>query len=72
MPKQISAGASSVHQSQQLSVLLPNQQTRRDVKPMAEQIKKENLLTCASKILQEEHHHQHWSQVTKGEMQGKK
>eukprot|EP00957_Ditylum_brightwellii_P023576 1779547-Ditylum_brightwellii.AAC.1 len=67
MPKQISAGASSVHQSQQLSFLLANQQTRRHVKPMVEQIRKENPLTCASVILQKEHYHQHMSQVTKGE-----
>ena len=72
MPKQISACASSAHLKQQQSDLLPNQQRRRHVKLVGEQIMKENLLTCTSIILQKKHHHQHLSQVTKGESMERK
>ena len=72
MPKQISVCASSAHLKQQQSDLLPNQQRRRHVKLVGEQIMKENLLSCASIILQKKHHHQHLSQVTKGENRERK
>eukprot|EP00957_Ditylum_brightwellii_P054533 4131349-Ditylum_brightwellii.AAC.1 len=67
VPKQINACASSVHLKKQQSNLLANQQRRRYVKLVGEQIMKENLVTCASIILQKQQHHQHLSQVTKGE-----
>ena len=72
MPKQISACASSAHLKQQQSDLLPNQQRRRHVKLVGKQIMEENLLSCASIILQKKHHHQHLSQVTKGENRERK